>query len=145
MKNELENIVYYADTDSYGVVWHGTYLRWMEQGRVEFCRSAGIDLIELKNNDIVIPVTNLNIRYKSSAKLEDRIIIETSISKISPITVTFAQVIKEKFTGKVFVQAEVEVVAVNSEGKIYRRMPDVIRLTCEKAMKEEQCQDLISI
>ena len=145
MKNELENIVYYADTDSYGVVWHGTYLRWMEQGRVEFCRNAGIDLVELHNNDIVIPVTNLNIRYKSSAKLEDRIVIETSISKVSPITVTFSQVIKEKYTGKIFIQAEVEVVAVNGEGRIYRRMPDVIKSACEKAMEEELCRDLISI
>ena len=145
MKHILESTVYYGDTDSYGVVWHGTYLRWMEQGRVEFCRKAGLDLVELKNNDIVIPVTNINIRYKASAKLEDRIIVETSITKVSPITVTFNQLIRDKNSDKVFINAEVEVVAVNGEGKIYRRMPETLKLTCERAMKEELCQDLISI
>ena len=34
MKNILEEKVYYADTDAYGVVWHGTYLRWMEKGKL---------------------------------------------------------------------------------------------------------------
>jgi acyl-CoA thioester hydrolase len=145
MKHILESTVYYADTDSYGVVWHGTYLRWMEQGRVEFCRAIGLDLTELMRRDIVIPVTNLNIRYKASAKLEDRIVTETSISKISPLTITFSQTIKEKNSGKVFIQAEVEVVAVNGEGRIYRRMPEDLKKFCKKAMDEELCQDLISI
>ena len=61
MKNRIERTVYYADTDSYGVVWHGAYLRWIEQGRVEFCRDLGLDLVELKNRDITIPVTNPNL------------------------------------------------------------------------------------
>ena len=92
MKHLLEQTVYYADTDSYGVTWHGTYLRWMEQGRVEFCREIGLDLVEMKKNDIVIPVTNINIRYKASAVLDDKIIVETEITKVSPLTVEFSQV-----------------------------------------------------
>ena len=36
MKNIFETIIYYADTDAYGVVWHGAYLRWMEKGRCDF-------------------------------------------------------------------------------------------------------------
>ena len=100
MKHIFEQKVYYADTDSYGVVWHGTYLRWMEIGRVEILNDLGIDLVEFKKNDVMMPVTNVNIRYKSSAKLDDNIIIETSISKVTPITVTFHQEIRNKETGK---------------------------------------------
>ena len=136
MKHVLEQTVYYADTDSYGVVWHGTYLRWMEQARVEFCRNLGIDLVSMKENDVVIPVTNINIRYKASAKLDNTVIVETQITKISPLTVTFNQIIKEKDTNKIFTNADVEVVAVNGEGRIYRRMPDVLKLACEKGMAD---------
>ncbi len=135
MKHFLEQTVYYADTDSYGVVWHGTYLRWMEQARVEFCRIIGLDLVELKNNDIMIPVTNLNIRYKASAKLDDKLIVETTISKITPLTVTFSQIIKNKDSERIYTIAELDVVAVNGEGKIYRRMPDVLKNICEQAME----------
>ena len=134
MKHILEQTVYYADTDSYGVVWHGTYLRWMEQARVEFCRELGIDLVSMKENDVVIPVTNINIRYKASAKLDDKIAIETTITKISPLTVTFNQIIKNRENDKVYTISDVEVVAVNSEGKIYRRMPEVLKTACEKGM-----------
>ena len=136
MKHILEQTVYYADTDSYGVTWHGTYLRWMEQARVEFCRTIGLDLVEMKKNDIVIPVTNINVRYKASALLDEKIIVETEISKVSPLTVEFTQTIKNKETQKTYVIGVVEVVAVNSEGRIYRRMPEVLKNICEKAMKE---------
>lgn len=136
MKHILEQTVYYADTDSYGVVWHGTYLRWLEQARVEFCRELGIDLVYMKENDVVIPVTNINIRYKASAKLDDKVLVETEITKISPLTITFTQVIKHKETEKVFTVSEVEVVAVNGEGRIYRRIPEVLKTACEKAMEK---------
>ena len=135
MKNILEKTVYYGDTDAYGVVWHASYLRWMEQGRVELCRDLGVDLVEMKKNDILIPVTNLNMRFKASAKLDEQVIVETEISKISPITITFSQAVKSKETGKPFVLMELDVVAVNNEGRIYRRIPDVLKQACEKAME----------
>ena len=136
MKHIFEQTVYYGDTDAYGVAWHGSYLRWMEQARVEFCRELGIDLVSMKENDVVIPVTNLNIRYKASAKLDDKVKVETTITKISPLTVTFNQVIKHSETEKVFTVADVEVVAVNGEGRIYRRMPEVLKIACEKGMND---------
>lgn len=134
MKHELLQRVYYADTDAYGVVWHGAYLRWMEQGRVELCDQLGLDLVELKKQDVAIPVTNMNVRYKSSARLDDRVIVETWIEKISPITVTFGQRIKNAQTGAVHIIAEFETVAINNEGKLYRRMPQNLKEAFEKAL-----------
>ena len=96
MKHVFETRVYHADTDTYGVVWHGTYLRWMEQGRVEFCRDLGLDLAELKIQNVSLPVTNMNVRYKSSAKLDDIVSVETWIDKCTSLSVTFKQVIKSK-------------------------------------------------
>lgn len=138
MKKELIQRVYYADTDAYGVVWHGTYLRWMEQGRVELCDDLGLDLVELKKQDIAIPVTNMNVRYKSSAKLDDRLVIETWIEKLTPVTVTFGQKIKNAQTGQVHILAEFETVAVNNEGRIYRRMPECLKTAFEGAV---ECKD----
>lgn len=138
MKHEFTQRVYYADTDAYGVVWHGSYLRWMEKGRVELCDKMGLDLVELKKQDIAIPVTNMNVRYKSSAKLDDRVIVETWIEKFSPITVTFGQTVKNAKTGLVHIQAEFETVAVNNDGKLYRRMPQTLKEAFERAL---ECKD----
>ena len=114
----LKNKVYYSDTDAYGVVWHGSYLRWLEAGRVEWCEMLGHNLIDLEMQDIVMPVVNLNVRYKASAKLNDNIIIETKISKFNGLSVTFTQTIKSADTLKTFIEAEVDVVAVSKTGKL---------------------------
>lgn len=126
MKNILEQKVYYSDTDAYGVVWHGSYLRWMEMGRVELCEDAGLNLINLEKQDIAMPVTNMNVRYKASARLNDVVVIETSIKEISPIRVTFEQIIRNKADGKLFIKAEFEVVAIHNDGLIYRKLPEAI-------------------
>ena len=126
MEHIFEEKVYYADTDAYGVVWHGTYLRWLEKGRVMFCEDLGLSLTELSKNDIALPVASVSVKYKASAKLEDNIVISSKVTKITPIAITFTQTISEKGTGRVFVVAVVVVVAVSNVGKLYRRLPEAI-------------------
>lgn len=135
MKHIFEQKVYYSDTDAYGVVWHGSYLRWLEAGRVDFCEMFGHNLVELEAQDITLPVVNLNVRYKSSAKLNDIVIIETKIKNFNPISVKFEQKIYNKESGKTYILAEIDVVAVNKEGKLYRRLPDILVEMFEKAME----------
>ena len=135
MKHTFEQKVFYSDTDAYGVVWHGSYLRWLEMGRVLWCEQAGYNLIDLKEQDIVLPVTNLNVRYKKSARLNDELIIETSIVKFNNLSVTFKQTIKSKETNITYIEAEVDVVAISNEGKLYRRMPSILAEVFERELK----------
>ncbi len=135
MKHIFEQKVFYSDTDAYGVVWHGAYLRWLEMGRVGLCEMMGHNLVDLVNQDIVLPVTNINVKYKSSAKLEDEMIIETEISEFKGFTVTFKQVIKSKKTFKPYVEAEVVVVAIDNNGKLYRKMPEVLAKSFNEVLK----------
>ena len=135
MEHIFEQQVFYSDTDAYGVVWHGSYLRWLEMGRVLYCEQLGLDLISLKENDIVIPVTNLNVRYKASAKLNDKLIIKTKVSKITPLSMTFEQIITNASTNQTYIQAYVDVVAINNSGKLYRRLPDVLKTAFENSIK----------
>lgn len=137
MKHTLEQKVYYSDTDAYAVVWHGSYLRWLEAGRVEMCEMMGHNLIELQEMDIVMPVTNLNVRYRASARLNDEILIETSIKKFNSLCVTFEQKILCKNTKKTFVEATVDVVAISNAGKLYRKMPQVLLEMFEKACEDK--------
>ena len=137
MKHTFEQTVYYSDTDSYGVVWHGSYLRWLEMGRVELCNEMGLNINELHAQDIALPVVSLNVKYKSSARLEDVMIIETEIAEFKGFTVTFKQSIKSKETGKTFIEADFVVVAISNDGKLYRRMPKVLT---DKFNEVMECQ-----
>ncbi|MCD7879756.1 MAG: acyl-CoA thioesterase [Candidatus Gastranaerophilales bacterium] len=117
--------VLYSDTDSYGVVWHGAYTKWFEQARVELVEKLGLDLDTLEKNKILFPVVQMDIRYKSSAKMNERILIKTVITEIKPVSVTFEHIVSEKATGKIRVIAHTTIVVIDSEtGKMFRKMPD---------------------
>ena len=126
MKHAFNTKVFYSDTDAYGVVWHGSYLRWLEMGRVMLCEQAGYKLSQLEQEDIVLPVAEINIKYKNSAKLEDEIIIETQVIDKGRFYVTFQQIIKDEKSDKVYIEATVKVVAVNKSGKLYRSLPEQV-------------------
>lgn len=67
--------------------------------------------------------------------MNDELVIETTVSKFNGLTVTFAQKIISKETGKIFIEAEVDVVAISNSGKLYRRMPEVLSQVFERALK----------
>lgn len=140
MKHIFEQKVYFSDTDNYSVVWHGAYLRWMEMGRVDFCSELGYTLKQLEAMDILLPVSSINIKYKASAKLEDIVVVETEVSEFRGLTATFKQTIKSKETGKVFITADVVIVAVHQDGSLYRKIPEPLYSLFEREIK---CPELV--
>ena len=86
--------------------------------------------------DIATPLANLNIKYKLFAMLDDDLIIETAVAKITPLCVTFEQIIKKKNSDKVCLVATIDVVTVNKEGKLYRRMPQDFYAALKNTIEE---------
>ena len=126
MKHAFNTQVFYSDTDAYGVVWHGSYLRWLEMGRVLLCEQAGYKLSELEAQDIVLPVAEINIKYKNSAKLEDEIKVETCVVDQGRFYITFQQTITNEKLNKTYIEATVKVVAIHKDGKLYRSLPEQV-------------------
>lgn len=117
--------VLYSDTDAYGVVWHGAYTKWFESARVGFVEQLGLELENLENKGILFPVVEMNIRYKSSAKMNERIIIKTKLKELRPVSITFEHNVYEKETGTLRVNAQTSIVVVDiKNGKMFRRIPE---------------------
>ena len=135
MKHINEVRILYSDTDSYGIVWHGAYVKWLEAGRVELSELLGIKLEELEQNGITFPVVDMHLRYKSPALMNERILIETEISELKNVSVKFSHTIKEKSSAKIHVIADTTIVAINKEGKLYKKMPRHIYNAYENALK----------
>lgn len=124
MEHIQEIRVLYSDTDSYGVVWHGAYTKWFEAARVEYCEKIGLDIAELESQNIVFPVVELNIRYKSSALMNERIVIKTVISELTPLRVTFEHKVYKKDTDILRVIAHSTIVSVNGKEKKMMKLPE---------------------
>ena len=135
MKFLKEVKVYYQDTDSYGIVWHGNYLKWYEQARCDLCDELGFPLDKLAaDSGVIFPIVNINLRYKSAAKLYDDLIIETEIKEFTRAKIVFEQIIKNKEDETVYNVAEITAVATDLNGKLIRHLPEDLRTAFEKAM-----------
>ena len=138
MEYTQEIRVLYADTDSYGVVWHGAYTKWFEAARVGVVESLGFDIGELETSGVLFPVVEMNIRYKSSAKMYERIIIKTRVVEVKPLSVKFEHNVYEKDTNTLHVSANVTIVAINPQtGKLYRRMPEELLVKFQEALSSD--------
>ena len=60
---ELNKKVLPQHTDHAGVVWHGTYLNWLEESRIDSLDRAGIQYTELLNRGFEMPVYKIEIKY----------------------------------------------------------------------------------
>jgi acyl-CoA thioester hydrolase len=82
--------VRYAETDQMGVVYYANYFVWCEIGRVEFFRQLGHDykLMETEE-DSHLPVVEASCRYRSPARYDDEIQIETRVTTLRGPVIKF--------------------------------------------------------
>ncbi len=82
--------VRYAETDQMGVVYYANYLVWMELGRVEFCRAAGLRYRDMEVEDgVMLAVAEANCRYSSPARYDEEVVIRTTLAEASPRMIRF--------------------------------------------------------
>ena len=118
--------VYYEDTDVSGIVYHANYLRYMERGRSEFLRLAGIHhMVMLANAEpIAWTIRRLEIEYAKPARLDDTLEIHTRYRTMSGARLTGEQWVKRD--GVELVTAKVEAAIITMTGKP-RRIPEDVR------------------
>jgi acyl-CoA thioester hydrolase len=117
--------VYYEDTDFSGVVYHASYLRFMERGRTELIRSLGVEQRELFDGDVPLAfaVRSMGIDWLRPALMDDELVIETRPTIARGATMELSQrVLRGE---EVLVTAAVKVACVGG-GKA-RRIPEALR------------------
>jgi acyl-CoA thioester hydrolase len=75
--------IYFEDTDLSGLVYHANYLRYMERARSDMLRIAGIDQRgNHEAGDGVYAVTDLHIRYRRPARLDDDLMVVSRVADV---------------------------------------------------------------
>src|SRR5438876_8802073 len=75
--------VRYAETDAMGIAHHSSYVVWMEAGRTEFMRAHGFTYRELEEMGVLLPVLELNVRYRQAAVYDDELRVSTWLDEFS--------------------------------------------------------------
>jgi acyl-CoA thioester hydrolase len=116
--------VYYADTDFSGLVYHARYLEFLERGRSDFLRLAGVHHSELHDGRhgerIVWVVRRMEIDFRSPARIDDIITIETRTERLAGARIWMVQELKRG--EDLLVTARVEAAILGETGRP-RRFP----------------------
>jgi acyl-CoA thioester hydrolase len=111
--------VYYADTDFSGVVYHARYLEFLERGRSDYLRLAGVRHTELlegqRGEKIVWIVRRMEIDFIKPARMDDVLTIDTRTEKISGARIFMAQEIRRG--DEALIAAKVEAAIIGENGR----------------------------
>ena len=120
-------------TDYAGVVWHGTYISWMEEARIESLRSIGIEYAELVNLGCDLPVVELSVGYHQPVKLGMVVAVRSRMTNTEGVKLDWDYQIQSLDGQELYVSAKVTLVTVDREkGKIMRRLPAKVEAALTK-------------
>lgn len=135
-RHQMQVRVYYEDTDFSGVVYHASYLRFMERGRTNYLRLLGADhraLFEETQNEapgFAFVVRSMQIEFLKPARMDDVLDVVTRPVEVKGASILLAQEVLRG--GETLIESKVRVAFV-AQGRA-RPIPKALRI----AMKADQ-------
>lgn len=111
LKDRTEVKVRFGEVDSMGIVWHGNYVKYIEEGRESFGHKYGISYLDIYANNVMAPVVKMNIDFKQQVQYGDKLIIETEYQD--------TEAAKIIFNYKIFRKADNELMATASTTQVF--------------------------
>jgi acyl-CoA thioester hydrolase len=126
--------VYYEDTDFSGVVYHASYLRFLERGRTDLLRLAGVDqsTLHAEGAGLMFAVRRVTIDFLKPARMDDVLLVETSTQEVRGASLVMAQAIRRG--EEVILTADVRVAALTGGRPV--RIPDRLRAILKPGLAE---------
>ncbi|WP_280513934.1 tol-pal system-associated acyl-CoA thioesterase [Salinarimonas ramus] len=117
--------VYYEDTDFSGIVYHANYLKYLERGRTDQLRLAGVAQSELHadGEGIAFAVRRMTLDWLKPARMDDILTVETRTDVVKGASIALAQRILR--ADEVLLTADVTVAAVRAGRPA--RIPEILR------------------
>jgi acyl-CoA thioester hydrolase len=105
--------VYWEDTDAGGVVYHASYLRFMERARTEWLRGLGVDQSAVREaTGLAFLVRDMQLDFLQAALLDDELSVTVEVKERRAASILFGQTIR-RADGTQLVRAQVRVACVD--------------------------------
>ncbi|WP_372426190.1 tol-pal system-associated acyl-CoA thioesterase [Salinarimonas chemoclinalis] len=117
--------VYYEDTDFSGIVYHANYLKYLERGRTDQLRLAGVaqSALHAEGGGLAFAVRRMTIDWARPARMDDILTVETRTLAVKGASIEIAQRILRG--AEVLLGASVQVAAIR-DGRP-ARIPEALR------------------
>ena len=132
--SEYKMKIPFHDLDPRNVVWHGNYVKYLEQARCDMFDKIGYTYYDMLNDDYVYPVAKMNTKFIKPIGFNQEVVMKSSLEEIEPaMRIKYVMYCNEE---KVF-EAETTQIAVlfSSKQSVYCA-PD--RLKQKLGVKDEE-------
>ena len=92
--------VKFSEADPLGIVWHGHFIRYFEDGREAFGSAYGIRYLDLYRKDIVVPIIHIDCNYRRILRYGHTIRLETTYVDTPAAKLLFDYTITDLHTGE---------------------------------------------
>ena len=115
--------VYWEDTDAGGVVYHASYVRFLERARTEWLRAQGVGQQALRDGeDLVLVIRGMTLDFHKPARLDDELQASVALLERRPASLLIGQEISR--AGQVLVRAQVRVACLVASSFRPRPLPE---------------------
>ncbi len=133
LMHETEIKVRFSEVDSMGIVWHGNYLKYLEDGREAFGKKYALSYMEVFNKyGYMLPVVKIDINYKNRLFYEDEAVLRTIFSDSPAAKICFRYELIRKSDQKTIITAESMQVFMTEKGELELNMPAFLKAWKEK-------------
>lgn len=117
---EVTFYVRYAETDAMGVVHHGSYITYFEEGRSNYARQRGSDYASFEREGFYLLVAEVHARYLKPARYGQRVTVCCWIDELKSRSVTFSYEILDADTRDLFVTGWSKHICITHDGQVAR-------------------------
>ena len=129
--------VRYDEVDKMGYVYHGNYAKYYHISRTELLRRIGISEKELENNNVILPVTEMSIKYIKPIFYDDIITIQTSLLSLPSSRMIFQHEVRNH-NNEVINKADSTLAFVDINTRMPMRAPHLIVNKIESYIKKDK-------
>ena len=123
LTNRTEVSVRFSEVDALGIVWHGHYLKFFEDGREAFGKQYKLGYLDIYKENLATPLVNINVDYKKTVKYGDSVIIETTFINSAAAKIIFHYKIYRASDNELVAKGESTQVFITLEHELFITLP----------------------
>ncbi len=89
LTDHTEVIVRFNEADPLGIVWHGHYIRYFEDGREAFGKKFGVSYLDFYTQGLAVPVVSVHCDFKKPLRYGNTVLVETTMVKSAAAKLIF--------------------------------------------------------
>lgn len=125
--------VRFQEVDALGIVWHGHYLSYFEDGRAAFGAEYGLGYDDILQAGFIAPVVKVWCEYVAPARLNDELDVTTRMQCDGAAKLVFYYEIRQVHDGALVTTGETVQVFTDAQGRLLLAAPEFITAFLERS------------